>query len=69
MAFDGIKIGVLYKNRSAAGAEYFSGRMGDATLLVMENRESTPENRLPTHNVFVSTPKPKAAKPTNGGTQ
>ena len=61
MAFDGIKIGVLYRNRSASGNEYFSGRLGDATLLVMENRESTPENKLPTHNVFISKP-----KPTNG---
>lgn len=64
MAFDGVKIGVLWRNRSAAGVEYFSGKIGDATLLVMENREAAPENKLPHFNVFVSTPKPKA-QPTN----
>ncbi len=64
MAFDGVKIGVLWRNKNANGQDYFSGKIGDATLLVMENREAAADNNLPHFNVFVSTPRSKPAKPT-----
>ncbi len=57
--FDGVQIGSLWRNRSAKGNEYYSGKMGTANVILLENREATPENKLPTHTLWVSTPKPK----------
>ncbi len=67
MAFDGIQIGAVWLNTNANGQQFLSGRLGNqANLLILPNKEATPENRLPTHNVFLTPPKTKS-QPTNGG--
>jgi uncharacterized protein (DUF736 family) len=55
-----VKIGALWQNQKRDGTHFLSGKMGDATLLILPNREKQEGDKLPDFSVFVTTPKPKA---------
>jgi len=53
-----VKIGALWKNTDKDGNEYFSGTMGDATLLVFKNNHKS-EDKHPDYIVYVTQKKKK----------
>lgn len=53
MMNDLIKITGLWLNRTKDGRDYFSGRFGDARILIFENRERA-SDKMPTHTLFIA---------------
>ncbi len=56
---DLVKIGAVWKNRNQQGQTFLSGKLGDATLLILPNREKTEGGKEPDYLAFVAIPKPK----------
>ena len=51
---DLVAIGALWKSKDKNGNEYFSGKMGDARLLVFSNKKE--KDNQPDFRVYVTTP-------------
>lgn len=48
------KIAGLWEHTSKKGATYYVGRIGDAKVLLMPNRDHVEGDKLPTHDLLVS---------------
>jgi uncharacterized protein (DUF736 family) len=56
-----VTIGALWTNKDREGRTYYSGKLGDARLLVFENKFKEKGDKTPDYRVYVAN-RPKAEK-------